>query len=256
MHGRIIKTFIALTGMTVVPVSGQWIRIPLPGTPRTSDGKPNLSAPAPRTPDGKPDLSGIWRRAQADAKYTANLATDSLDISLQPWAEAIYTRRVENNGKGRPAERCLPDSVPDGFLLGTPIKIIQTPAVTVILYEQMNHYRQVFTDGRALPENREPTWLGYSIAKWEGDALVAETAGLNEQTWLDTRGHPHSDALHLTERFRRTDFGHMQIEYTINDPKVYRKAWSAVVHFDLMPDTELIENICENEKDLPHMVGK
>ena len=239
-----------------VITQAQWLKLPLPDTPRNADGTPNLSAPTPRTPDGNPDLSGIWRITQADFKFARNLASENPDVSLFPAAEALYKRRLTSDGAGRPSERCLPDTVPDGWLLGNPIKVVQTPRVTLVLYEQMNHYRQVFTDGRKFPDNIEPTWLGYSVATWVGNTLVAETVGLGEQTWLDTRGHPHSDVLRLTERFHRTDFGHIQIEFTINDPKTYRKPWNATVHFDLMPDTELIENICENERDAAHITGK
>lgn len=117
-------------------------------------------------------------------------------------------------------------------------------------------YRQIFTDGRKLPEDQNPTWFGYSVGKWEGDTLVVETTGFNEESWLDDGGHPHSDALHVTERFRRSNFGNMDIQFTIDDPKAYTKPWTATVRFQLLADTELIENICENEKDAAHLVGK
>jgi hypothetical protein len=186
---RFVFAFLfALAAATVV--HAQWLHVETRGVPRTADGKPNLLAPAPRTSDGKPDLSGIWRRMREDPKVMMDLAYGNPDVLLQPAAEALYAKRLANGGAGRPSERCLPDSVPDGFLVGPPIKIIQTPDVMVVLYEQMNHYRQLFTDGRKFPEVNELTWLGYSIAKWEGDTLVAETVGLNEQTWLDVNGPP------------------------------------------------------------------
>ena len=137
-----------------------------------------------------------------------------------------------------------------------PWKIVQTPPVTLILFEEMNHYRQVFTDGRGFPKDMNPAWFGYSIGKWEGDAFVVNTTGFNDQTWLDDPGHPHTDAMDVTERFRRRDFGHLEIDITVDDPKAYTKPWTVTARFDLVPDTELIENICENEKDAQHMVGK
>ena len=249
-----VKTAIVVI-MVAAPASAQWISVTLPDTPRTSDGKPNLSAPAPKTADGKPDLSGIWRAAEG--KYLQNITADLADVPFHPWAATLYKDRSENLAKGRPTERCLPHGVPDAMMVRTgPWKIVQTPRVTLILFEEMNHYRQVFTDGRSFPKDPNPTWLGYSIGTWEGDTFVVETTGFNDQTWLDDPGHPHTDAMHVAERFRRRDFGHLDIDITIDDPKAYSRPWTVTAHFDLLPDTELIENICENEKDAQHMVGK
>lgn len=237
------------------PASAQWLKLPLPGTPRLPDGNPNLTAPAPRTPDGKPDLSGIWR---VDAgRYLGNLAGVGADVPMQSWAAALYKERLDSLGKDKPQVRCLPHGVPDAMLVPTiPFKIVQTPGVLVVLYEEFNQYRQIFTDGRALPVDPNPTWFGYSIGKWEGDVFVVDTAGFNDQTWLDNGGHPHTDALHVTERFRRRNFGTMEMEVTIDDPKAYTKPWkAATVRFNLLPDTELIEHLCENEKDAAHLVG-
>ena len=237
------------------PASAQWIHVTLPDTPRTADGKPNLSAPAPKTPDGKPDLSGIWRAAEG--KYLQNITGDLREVPFQPWAAALYKERVAVLAKGRPTERCLPHGVPDAMMVRSgPWKIVQTPRVTLILFEEMNHYRQVFTDGRSFPKDPNPTWLGYSIGKWEGDTFVVDTTGFNDQTWLDDPGHPHTDAMHAIERFRRPDFGHLEIDITIDDPKAYTAPWTVTARFDLLPDTELIENLCDNEKDAQHMVGK
>ena len=238
-----------------VPAPAQWIHVSLPDTPRTADGKPNLSAPAPKTPDGKADLSGIWRAAEG--KYLQNITGDLPEVPFQPWAAALYKERVAVLAKGRPTERCLPHGVPDAMMVRTgPWKIVQTPRVTLILFEEMNHYRQVFTDGRGFPKDPNPTWLGYSIGKWEGDTFVVDTTGFNDQTWLDDPGHPHTDAMHAIERFRRPDFGHLEIAITIDDPKAYTTPWTVTARFDLLPDTELIENLCDNEKDAQHMVGK
>jgi hypothetical protein len=237
------------------PASAQWIHVTLPDTPRTADGQPNLSAPAPKTPDGKPDLSGIWRAAEG--KYLQNITGDLREVPFQPWAAALYKERVAVLAKGRPTERCLPHGVPDAMMVRSgPWKIVQTPRVTLILFEEMNHYRQVFTDGRGFPKDPNPTWLGYSIGKWEGDTFVVDTTGFNDQTWLDDPGHPHTDAMHAIERFRRRDFGHLEIDITIDDPKAYTTRWTVTARFDLLPDTELIENLCDNEKDAQHMVGK
>jgi len=239
--------------------SGQWLKISLPGTPRTPDGRPNLTAPAPKTPEGRPDLSGIWQRprsAFAPSPLAAlNLATGA-DVVFQPWAEALYKERVDNNGKGMPSERCLPHGITKALSVPEPFKILQTPGLMVILHEEFNHYRQIFTDGRSVPERRPPTQFGYSKGTWDGDTLVVETSGFVEDTWLDVPGHPATGALHLVERYRRLDFGRLEIQFTIDDPKAYVKPWSATWSFVLLPDTELIEHICENEKDAPHLVGK
>ena len=243
-----------LSNLWSSPATAQWIVYPTPGIPRTPDGKPNLTAPAPRTREGKPDLSGIW--LTPSGRWLNNLAADGVDVPFTPWALALFKERQENNGKGRPSERCISHGVTDFDALRTPTKIIQTPAVTAILFEAYNHYRQIFTDGRPLPKDPQPAWLGYSVGKWEGDTFVVDTIGLNDQTWLDDGGHPHSERLHVTERFRRPDFGHMEIQITIDDPQAYTKPWTVTIPKQLMADTELIEFMCENEKDLPHMVGK
>ena len=234
----------------------QWLKLPLPGTPRMPDGKPNLTAPAPKTADGKPNLSGIW--TAESGKYLENLAGAGVEVPMQTWAAAVYKERFETLGRDKPQVRCLPHGVPDDMLVpGYPFKIIQTPGETIILGEEFNQYRQIFTDGRGLPVDPNPAWFGYSVAKWEGDTLVVETTGFNDGSWLDNGGHPHTDALHLTERFRRPSFGSLELDIAVDDPKAYTKPWKSVtVHFVLLPDTELIENLCENEKDAPHLVGK
>ena len=237
-----------------MPVAAQWINYPTPGIPRTKDGKPNLSAPAPRTADGKPDFSGVWE--VPTHKYLENLASDNLDIGMLPWADRLYKERQENEGKDRPSARCLPHSVTDFDAHFTPKKVIQTPGVLLLLFESYHSFRQIFTDGRPLPEDREPAWFGYSVGKWEGDTLVADTVGINDKTWLDDSGHPHSDAMHISERFRRRDLGHMEVQVTIDDPKTYKKPWTVTIPWNLMPDTDLMDWVCENEKDYQHLVGK
>jgi hypothetical protein len=232
----------------------QWVNVQLPNTPRTPDGRPDLLAPAPKTVDGKPDLTGVWR--VADGRYLQNIATDIGEAPFQPSAAALYKQRADALGKGRPSERCIPHGVPDGMLVrNSPFKLVQTPGVLVVLYEEFNHYRQIFSDGRGFPPETNPSWFGYSIGKWEGDTFVAQTVGFNDQSWFDDPGHPHSEELRVTERFRRVNFGRMEIQITFDDPKAYTKPWSATVPFTLLPDTDLIESICENERDHQHMVG-
>jgi len=233
---------------------GQWVNYPTAGVPRTKDGKPNLSAPAPRGQGGKPDLSGIW--VVTTGKYLENLGADGVDIPMTPWAAKLFAERQGNNAKDRPSGRCLPHSVTDFDAHFQPKKFIQTPGVIVLLFESYHSYRQIFTDGRPLPSRRDPAWFGYSVGKWDGDALVVDTAGVNEETWLDDAGHPHSDALHIIERFRRRDFGHLDVQVTIDDPKAYTKPWTVTIPWEYLPDTELLDWVCENNKDLEHMVGK
>ena len=242
-------------------LDAQWLKLPDPSIPRNVDGSPNLAAPAPRTPDGRPDLSGIWRALHN--RHIQNLAHELKEVPFQPWAAAVYRERQENNGLDRPSGKCLPKSVPDGMILrGYPIKIVQNPKLTLILYEIFVDYRQIHTDGRTFagfPKDADeihPAWFGYSIGRWDGDAFVVETIGINERTWLDDSGYPHSNALKVTERFRRKDFGSLEIEFTFDDPKAYSRPWSVTIPFELLPDTELLEYVCENEKDQPHMVGK
>jgi len=253
---RLQVSIAAMTMLVVMagPASAQWLNIPLPGTPRTPDGKPNLMAPAPKTTDGKPDLSGIWH---ADGRYLDNLAGEGVDVPMHPWAAALYKQRMDTLGRDKPQLHCLPHGVPDAMLVAAiPFKIVQTPREVMVLYEEFNQYRQIFTDGRALPNDPNPAWFGYSIGKWEGDTFVVETAGFKEGTWLDNGGHPHSDALHITERFRRPNFGTLELDVAIDDPKAYPKPWkSATIHFKLLPDTELLEHLCENERDAQHLLG-
>jgi hypothetical protein len=255
MRQLICLGFLITSLLTCGSAGAQWINLPLAGTPRTPDGKPNLAAPAPKSSDGKPDLSGIWR--SADGKYLGNVAADEPGgAPFQPWAAAVYKERQENLAKDRPSGHCLPHAVPDGMMVRSgPFKIAQTPGVVFVLYEEFNHYRQIFTDGRSLPSVTSPSWYGYSVGRWEGDTFVVDTAGFNDKSWLDDPGHPHTEAMRVTERFTRRDFGHLEIRITIDDPKAYTRPWTISARFDLMPDTELIENICE-DKDTPHLVGK
>ena len=240
---------------TFVTVSAQWLHYPTPGIPRTPDGKPNLSAPAPRTPDGKPDLSGIW--AATDGKYFQDLGAGGVEIPMLAWAKTLYEERKRNLQKGHPSERCLGHGVADFDSHQTPRRIIQTPGVIAILFESYHQYRQILMDGRPLPEPGQPAYFGYSVGKWEGDTLVVDTIGLNDKGWLDMNGHAQTEATHITERLRRRSFGHIDVEVTIDDPTAYARPWTvALVGWDFLPNVDLIEAICENEKDFSHMVGK
>jgi hypothetical protein len=237
---------------SVVRVS-DWINYPSPGLPRKADGKPNLSAPAPRTGDGKPDFSGVWEHL--NARTTAHYL-DGIDIPWQPWFRQVYQRNIDDNQLNNPESKCLPRGVPkaDAFDVH---KIVETPGLILVLYEYQNMYRQIFTDGRKLPVDPNPTWMGYSIGHWDGDTLVVESTGFNGKAWLSGQGYPTSDGMRLTERMRRRDMGHMDVDITIDDPKAYTKPWTVHLHPELVVDTELIEFVCdENERDARHLVGK
>lgn len=246
----------AIAGLVVSaalsPLTAQWPSRPIAGVPRTPDGKFNLSAPAPRSADGKPDLSGVWR---IHTNYLLNATPDLKPEDIQPWAAALYKRSGENFRNDTDGINCLPPGPKASTSVGSPVKIVQTPNLVIFLYEYQTIYRQVFTDGRGLPEDPNPTWMGYSIGHWEDDTLVVTTAGFNDRTSLDLGGHPHSEALRITERFRRRDAGHIDLKVTFEDPKAYNRTWTLPVDLDLMPDGELIEYVCE-DRDKPHLVGK
>ncbi|HJZ79814.1 MAG TPA: hypothetical protein VKD91_05695 [Pyrinomonadaceae bacterium] len=250
-----MKTIVLAIIMSALtsPLAAQWVNRPTPGTPRTADGKPNLTAPAPRTADGKPDLSGIWQRVSL--KYERNIASDLKPGEIQPWAEALVRQRAEDLQKDHMSVQCLPWG-PSYSNSARRAKIVQTPGLMLMLDEDLT-YRQIFTDGRTLETDPNPSWMGYSVGRWEGDTLVVDSFGFNDRTWLDRDGHPHSEALRLTERYRRRDFGHMEIEITLNDPKVYARPWTVALSANLMPDTELMEAVCnESHHSLDHWVGK
>jgi hypothetical protein len=255
LHFRVLAVLIAVPALML---QAQWVNYPTPGTPRLPNGQPNLSAPAPRTPDGKPDLSGVWNRLSS--KYRANVAADLKTEEIQPWARALVQQRTENIGKDSMVARCLPlgpqyvteaDSAGEGMM-----KIVQTPGLILILNPDLV-YRQVFMDGRPLENSPNPSWMGYSVGHWEADTLIVESSGFNDKTWLDSRGHPHTEALRMTERYRRLDFGHLELEVTLQDPAVYARSWTITVKALLAPDTELLEYVCnENSRDIQHWVGR
>jgi hypothetical protein len=236
------------------PVHAQWVKVPAAKIPRAPDGKPNLSAPAPRLPDGHADLSGIWEHT--GNSHVQNIAADLKpgEISYQPWAKALTDARADGSqARDDPPGNCLPQGVPRINAAPSPWKIVQTPGLVAILYETFNLWRQVFLDGRELGEDFTPTWFGYSTGKWEGDTLVVDTRGFNGKAWIDQAGRPTTEALHVTERFQRKDFGHMEVQITIDDPKAYTKPWTVTEKFNLVTNSDLLEFICENNRDLEHL---
>jgi hypothetical protein len=282
MCGQKTKIGIMFAG-ALVCAHAQWLNYPAPGTPRTRDGKPNLSAPVPRASKGKPDLSGVWQAEPAPSgevqrlvgdlsftvvpgddprtfsRYFFNILADFKpgDAPIRPEAAAELTRkRAEGLGyKDQPPSHCMPLGIPGVDLFSfAPFKIVQAPGLIVMLYEVDNTRRQIYTDGRPLPVDPQPAWLGYSVGKWEGDTLVMDTAGFNDKSWLDAFGHPHSEALRVQERFHRRDFGHMDVQVTIDDPKVFTRPFTIKFAELLVPDSDIIESFCnENEKDRPHL---
>jgi hypothetical protein len=259
---------LALAVVTVLcagrPVFGQWLHYRTPGLPRNANGEPILNAPAPHLSDGTPDLSGLWGSVQPVKRTTdagaafmnlENALVPGSSINMQPSAEAMYRERRRVESAGRPSERCLPHSIPDAMLIpAVPLKIVQNPGLTLILYEEFARFRQIFTDGRPFPSDLNPAGMGSSIGKWQGDTFVVETRGFNDQSWLDDFGHPHTEALKTTERFHRISVGEMEVLITIDDPQSYTKPWTVKLSLRLLPDTDLIEDVCDNEKDNAHTI--
>jgi hypothetical protein len=233
---------VLLAAVLPLAAPGQWLNYKTPGIPRTTDGKPDLSAPAPRMPGGKPDFSGSWQGSATGKSLEA--------VRLTPWAEALHERYLENLYRDDPSVSCLPA----GPALGLG-KVVQTPNLLLMLFEGTS-YREVFLDGRDLPNNPNPDWMGYSVGHWEGDTLVIVTAGFNDRTWLDSGGHPHTEALRMTERLHRPDFGHTEVDKTFVDPGALKEPWTLHYNYVLDADNEPLEYVCnENERDHVHMVG-
>jgi len=275
---RVFHYSIALTILALPLCSeAQWLDVRDATTPRTADGKPNRSAPAPRV-HGKPDLSGIWQVEGSPRKQLEpyllpggvnGLGEDDPNIyfvnffedfgfgkePFQPQAAALFQQRMHSGEK--PSTLCDIPTLPISDIAPTPFKIVPSPRAVLFLYEgDTSFFRQIFTDGRKLPDDPQPSWLGYSVGKWDGDWFVIETIGFNDKGPLDAMGHFHSESMRVTERVRRRDFGHMEMELTVDDPKTYTKPVTNHVGFRLLPDTELIESFCsEGEQDLTHMRG-
>lgn len=281
MRLQIVGLGIIVAGVTA-SLSAQWLNYPVPGTPLNRDGKPDLTAKAPRGANGKPDLSGVWQieppqpgeierlygpvgpgevlgdDLRDQNKYFFNLFVDFKEGEEPLWPEAAAQtlRNRQNVITDSPVAHCLPYGLPNRYFNARPFKIFQTPQEMVIYYELDGAFRQIHTDGRKLPVDPFPSWMGYSTGKWEGDTLVVDTAGFNDKTWLDVRGHPHSEALRVQERFHRRDFGHLDIQATIEDPNTLTKPVTVKFAVRLIPNSDVLENFCaEGERDQAFVHG-
>jgi len=259
-------------------LTAQWLKYPTAGVPRSRDGKANLAAPAPRTREGHPDFSGLWLTADGLPCNQQSLGSEFLlcgaelpisryginmgmgmpqGLPYQPWAAEQVKYETEQNSKDDPHARCLPDTFVRLYGLPHIQKFVQTPGLLVMLDELNAGYRQVFTDGRPLPIDPQPSWQGYSSGKWSGDTLVVDSIGFRDGLWLDIVGSPLTSAAKVRERIRRPDFGHLEVEVTVDDPKAYTKPWTVTLKQVIAVDTELVDEIClENEKSVQRMTGK
>lgn len=228
-------------GFCAAPVRAQWLNYTIPGIPRKADASPDLSASPPRSSDGTPDFTGVWR----------NELSEQSPPKPQPWAEALAKRRMEDLRRDSPEALCLPGPI---AYLGVG-KIVQTPGLLLMLYGG-TLYREIFLDGRQLPQDPNPDWMGYSVGRWDGDTLIVETVGFNDRTWLTGNGVPGSPRLHISERIRRSDFGHLEVRTTYVDPRVLQAPWDVTTKY-VFDDVQPLEYVCnENERDRVHMIGK
>lgn len=264
------STLVLLTA--ALPLAAQWLDYKDPQVPRTKNGKPNLTAPVPRL-NGKPDLSGVWQAertpfgefARVLGDETTSVQVDLNDVTkyminvfwdvkpgeqpLRTAAEAVVKQR---GGTDFVTSRCLPGGIPASLLV-EPFKIIQTPRQMALISGIGDPTRQIYTDGRSLPQDPQPTWMGYSIGHWQGDVLAVETTGITERSWLDAFGHPRSQSMRIRELYRRRDFGHMDLEITFDDPVYYTRPFSINTRLTLLPDADVMEYVCtDNEKDRAH----
>jgi hypothetical protein len=266
-----IITAAAVAGscLAAMPVAAQWINYATAGVPRKADGSVDMSAPAPRMADGKPDFSGIWisdrtpdgEETPSDAsnlsssRQMANIGVDLPDgLPYQPWLVPIVEERTANLAIGDPHIRCLPDNFLRAYGLPHLLKFVHKPDILIVLNEMNAGYRQVFTDARPLPEDPSPSWQGYSSAKWSGDTLVVDTIGIRDDTWIDWNGSVLTEAAKVREEIRRPDFGHLEIQVTVDDPKAYKEPWTVALKQRIVVDAELIDEIClENEQFVERM---
>lgn len=270
MRFEIAAARVVIFGLLLSPLSAQWIHYPTAGVPRASDGKPDLRSACPRTADGKPDLSGLWimpttRPGNPDFPGCQPVSDEFINIAAglkgglpyQSWAaDLVKTRRTEQRVND-PMSRCLPIGPVRLHTWNGPKKLVQTPGLLIMMNELDSSYRQIFTDNRPLPVDPNPSWNGYSTGKWDGDTLVVQTAGFRDGLWLDATGNPMTDQAKVAERFHRIDYGHMDIEITVDDPKAYTKPWTVTLHQVIQLDTDLLDFVCaENEKDAPHLSSK
>jgi hypothetical protein len=277
MHKSLVRlASVAAALCAAISLSGtvraQWLKYPTAGVPRTADGKPDLKAPTPRTADGKPDFSGIWLtdsttcRPQNPDVLTCGselpMGREGINMGLglqgglpyQPWLAALVKKRTAENAKDDPHVACLPDTFLRAYSLPHLLKFVQMPGLLVMLNEMNAGYRQVFTDGRPLPDDPTPSWQGYSTAKWAGDTLVVDSAGFRDDIWIDWNGSVIGSSAKVQERIRRPDYGHLEVGVTVDDPKAYTRPWTITLHQRLALNTELVDEIClENEKSLQRM---
>jgi hypothetical protein len=239
---RLFLAALVLIGGTI-PAGAQWLDRPTPGIPRTPDGKPNLAAPAPRGPDGKPDLTGVWNGPTPEPRLDP--------ANAQPWVNDLVRQRQREYHRTRPSYQCLP-SGPEADRFAGWKRVLQTPAAIVILNDDLT-YRMIFMDGRELEADPAPSWMGHSVGRWDGDTLIVDSVGFNDETWLSRYGQPHTEALRVRERYRRPDFGQLQVEVTFTDPAAYAKPWGFTAHMALAADTDMLESVCERTSD--HWAG-
>jgi hypothetical protein len=251
------------------PAAAQWVGYPTAHVPRKADGKVEMTAPAPRLANGKPDFTGIWISDRTEpgqetisdtsslpsGRHMANMGVDMEGgLPYQPWQLPIVKKRTENLAIDDPHIRCLPDFFLRAYGLPHMLKWVHTPDLLVMLNEMNAGYRQVFTDGRALPDEPSPSWQGYSSARWDGDTLVVDTIGMRDDTWIDWNGSVVTEAAKIHEEIRRLDFGHIEIKATVDDPKGYTKPWTVTLRQRIVVDAELIDEIClENEQFVRRM---
>ena len=261
---------VVATLVSVTPAHAQWLNYPTAGVPKTASGAPDLTAPAPRAADGKPDLSGLWTMlcptANGPVMCAPEIAVPQVfgdigrgvkgGLPYQPWAAELVKARKADYGKDDPTSHCLPGGIAKLHTSALLRKIVQTPGLILFLMERNASYRQIYTDGRPLPKDLNPSWNGSATGHWEGDTLVVETAGFREGQWLDRAGSPLTEAAKMTEKFRRPNFGTLEIELTVDDPKAYTKPWTIQLTHSILLNTELLDYVCaENEKDDVHLVG-
>jgi hypothetical protein len=262
--------FLLLLCPLLCPLNAQWVSYPTSGVPRTPDGKPDLTAACPRAANGKPDFSGLWliqtkREGNPNFPGCEPVSDEFVNIAVslkeglpyQPWAaDLVKVRRTEQRVND-PLSRCLPVGPIRLHTWNGPHKVVQTPGLLLMMNELDATYRQIFTDGRPLPVDPNPSWNGYSSGKWEGDTLVVQTNGLRDGLWLDSTGNPLTDQAKITERFHRPNFGTLEIQITVDDPKAYTKPWTVNLTESIKLDTDLLDFVCsENEKDVSHLSSK
>lgn len=265
-----VATVFAVTLLASTPLPAQWVKYPAAGAPRTADGGIDLSAKTPRMADGKPDFSGVWASADPDprrpggipdpgdasaSRHMVNLGVDLPGgLPYQPWLAALVKERMANKAKDDPHVKCFPDNFIRAYGAPHLLKYVHTPGLLLMLNEMNAGYRQIFTDARPLPKDPAPEVQGYSSATWSGDTLVIDTIGMRNDTWIDWNGSVITETAKVREQFRRPDFGHIELQITVDDPKAYTKPWTVTLQQRLVADVELIDEIClENERSLGHM---